>query len=89
MFRNNMTVKETPELRKIKAATTTKGDFTCITFKPDLERFKMDGLDADLVSLLTRRAYGKQSNMIRMVLTTLYVRSRIIVRKIVETGAIL
>lgn len=32
-------------------------DFTCITFEPDLQRFKMDKLDDDIVALFTRRAY--------------------------------
>ncbi|KAJ7354850.1 DNA topoisomerase 2-alpha [Desmophyllum pertusum] len=32
-------------------------DFTCITFKPDLAKFKMETLDSDTVSLLARRAY--------------------------------
>lgn len=32
-------------------------DFTCITFVPDLSKFKMDRLDDDTVALLARRAY--------------------------------
>ena len=32
-------------------------DYTKVTFKPDLARFKMSKLDKDTVSLLTRRAY--------------------------------
>ncbi|XP_030630895.1 DNA topoisomerase 2-alpha [Chanos chanos] len=32
-------------------------DFTCITFQPDLSKFKMQALDRDTVALLTRRAY--------------------------------
>lgn len=32
-------------------------DFTCITFSPDLPKFKMEKLDDDTVSLLMRRAY--------------------------------
>lgn len=32
-------------------------DFTCITFKPDLAKFKMESLDRDTFSLLARRAY--------------------------------
>ncbi|XP_078344630.1 DNA topoisomerase 2-alpha-like isoform X1 [Oculina patagonica] len=32
-------------------------DYTCITFKPDLAKFKMESLDSDTVALLTRRAY--------------------------------
>lgn len=32
-------------------------DYTCITFQPDLAKFKMHALDNDTVALLTRRAY--------------------------------
>ena len=32
-------------------------EFTKITFSPDLAKFKMDSLDDDTVSLLSRRAY--------------------------------
>lgn len=32
-------------------------DFTCISFQPDLSKFKMESLDPDTVALLTRRAY--------------------------------
>lgn len=32
-------------------------DFTCITFYPDLSKFRMDKLDKDIVDLFTRRAY--------------------------------
>lgn len=32
-------------------------DFTCVTFQPDLAKFKMEKLDRDIVALLTRRAY--------------------------------
>ncbi|KAJ7313562.1 hypothetical protein JRQ81_005053 [Phrynocephalus forsythii] len=32
-------------------------DFTCITFQPDLSKFKMTTLDKDIVALMTRRAY--------------------------------
>ncbi|XP_065109660.1 DNA topoisomerase 2-alpha [Paramisgurnus dabryanus] len=32
-------------------------DYTCITFQPDLTKFKMQALDKDTVALLTRRAY--------------------------------
>jgi len=34
-----------------------EGDFTCITFRPDLKRFKMDKLDEDHIQLFTKRAY--------------------------------
>lgn len=40
---------------KIRPFTGT--DFTCITFQPDLAKFKMHTLDRDTVALLTRRAY--------------------------------
>uniref|UniRef100_A0A672IIW0 DNA topoisomerase 2 n=1 Tax=Salarias fasciatus TaxID=181472 RepID=A0A672IIW0_SALFA len=32
-------------------------DYTCITFRPDLPKFKMSILDRDTVALMTRRAY--------------------------------
>uniref|UniRef100_A0A8C2SD18 DNA topoisomerase 2 n=1 Tax=Capra hircus TaxID=9925 RepID=A0A8C2SD18_CAPHI len=32
-------------------------DYTCITFQPDLSKFKMEKLDRDIVALMTRRAY--------------------------------
>ncbi|XP_071584697.1 DNA topoisomerase 2-alpha [Heliangelus exortis] len=32
-------------------------DFTCVTFQPDLSKFKMDILDKDIVALMSRRAY--------------------------------
>ena len=32
-------------------------DYTAITFYPDLKKFKMDTLDADIIALFTRRAY--------------------------------
>ncbi|XP_042643154.1 DNA topoisomerase 2-alpha [Tyto alba] len=32
-------------------------DYTCVTFKPDLSKFKMTILDKDIVALMSRRAY--------------------------------
>ena len=32
-------------------------DNTCITFHPDLSKFKMQSLDKDIVALMVRRAY--------------------------------
>uniref|UniRef100_H3ALH9 DNA topoisomerase 2 n=1 Tax=Latimeria chalumnae TaxID=7897 RepID=H3ALH9_LATCH len=32
-------------------------DYTCITFQPDLVKFKMESLDKDIVALMSRRAY--------------------------------
>ena len=42
-----------PEIKKVSSGT----DFTCISFKPDLARFKMDRLDEDIVALLSKRVY--------------------------------
>ncbi|CAH1789869.1 unnamed protein product [Owenia fusiformis] len=50
---NNMAKAGEPRIN-----SAPKGeDFTCITFKPDLEKFKMEKLDPDTVDLFTRRAY--------------------------------
>ena len=35
----------------------SKSDYTKVTFKPDLAKFKMTHLDRDTVALMTRRAY--------------------------------
>ena len=32
-------------------------DYTCITFHPDLSKYKMQSLDKDIVALMVRRAY--------------------------------
>ncbi|XP_009992519.1 PREDICTED: DNA topoisomerase 2-alpha [Chaetura pelagica] len=32
-------------------------DYTCVTFQPDLSKFKMDILDKDIVALMSRRVY--------------------------------
>jgi len=40
-----------------KITTTDRTDYTCITFTPDLEKFNMSSLDADIVALMSRRAY--------------------------------
>ena len=34
-----------------------ESDYTCVTFEPDLARFKMDSLDDATVGLLSKRAY--------------------------------
>lgn len=52
VFRNNMTNKCNPEISEYK-----KEDFTCITFEPDLKHFRMDKLDDEIISLLTKRVY--------------------------------
>lgn len=47
-------------MTKTKEPTITDSkneDFTCVTFHPDLPKFKMETLDKDTVDLFTRRAY--------------------------------
>ena len=43
-------------------------DYTCITFHPDLDRFKMTSLDKDIVDLFTRRAYDVASTGVKVFL---------------------
>lgn len=52
VFKNNMTSRSNPEIKDIKAKDD---DFTCITFSPDLARFKMEKLDDDIISLMIKR----------------------------------
>ncbi|KAK6016639.1 DNA gyrase/topoisomerase IV, A subunit [Ostertagia ostertagi] len=49
---NNMTKDKEPQIVK-----ATSDDYTKITFKPDLKKFKMSQLDDDIVGLMSRRAY--------------------------------
>eukprot|EP00981_Chlorochromonas_danica_P016093 scaffold15638_cov268-Ochromonas_danica.AAC.1 len=51
-FTNNMGNKGEPVVTKHSGP-----EFTCITFYPDLRRFKMDLLDEDIVSLFSKRVY--------------------------------
>ena len=37
--------------------TSSKQNYTKVSFKPDLSKFNMTHLDKDIVSLMTRRAY--------------------------------
>ncbi|XP_074640102.1 DNA topoisomerase 2-alpha-like isoform X2 [Tubulanus polymorphus] len=48
----NMTKTTEPKINDAKA-----DDFTCVTFYPDLAKFKMDTLNRDIVDIFTRRAY--------------------------------
>lgn len=41
---------------KITACSASE-NWTCITFKPDLERFEMSGLEEDTISLFRKRVY--------------------------------
>ena len=54
IFSNNMHKTNEPEITNI---TTNMDEYTCITFYPDLAKFKMDSLDDDIVSLLCKRVY--------------------------------
>ena len=53
-FRDNMTVREEPV---VSSLGKKEGEFTCVTFTPDLARFKMERLDDATVGLLSKRAY--------------------------------
>ncbi|GLE00849.1 hypothetical protein PINS_up009646 [Pythium insidiosum] len=52
VFEDNMSTKNQPVI-----TPWSKKDFTCITFRPDLERFKMSSLDEDIVALFKKRVY--------------------------------
>ncbi|VDM37556.1 unnamed protein product [Toxocara canis] len=49
---NNMTKDKEPFIGKAVGE-----DFTRVTFKPDLSKFKMTELDDDIIALMSRRAY--------------------------------
>ncbi|WKX97267.1 hypothetical protein Q1695_013154 [Nippostrongylus brasiliensis] len=49
---NNMTKDKEPQIVK-----ATSDDYTKVTFKPDLSKFKMQQLDDDIIGLMSRRAY--------------------------------
>jgi DNA topoisomerase-2 len=51
-FTNNMQDKTQPAVTKFSGT-----DYTCVTFYPDLKRFKMDCLDEDIVALLSKRVH--------------------------------
>jgi len=53
-FKNNMGDKHEPVITELKARPTT---FTKIVFRPDLNKFNLENLTPDIVSLLTRRVY--------------------------------
>ena len=54
VFRENMTVRDEPVVEPLGGK---EGEFTCVTFTPDLARFKMERLDDATVGLLSKRAY--------------------------------
>ena len=41
--------------KKGPTITTSKDNFTCVTFYPDLKRFKLKNLSRDFVNLLYKR----------------------------------
>lgn len=52
VYHHNMKERSAPEIKSMRGR-----DFTRITFKPDLNRFNMETLDADIVALMTKRVY--------------------------------
>jgi DNA topoisomerase II len=52
-FRSNMTQKGAPRITDCKPTD----NWTCISFKPDLERFGMETLEEDTVALIRKRVY--------------------------------
>lgn len=63
VFRENMSVAEEPVIKSLTAKELKQGDYTKITFSPDLERFNMRSLDRDTVGLLSKRAYDIAGSM--------------------------
>ena len=63
VFRDNMHVTEDATVKKATKSEIKKGDYTKITFKPDLARFGMTSLDTDTIGLLSKRAYDIAGSM--------------------------
>jgi len=58
VWKNNMSECAKPVIKEIsKSALKKNADFTKVTFRPDLKRFKMTKLDDDIVALMTKRCY--------------------------------
>ncbi|KAG0342768.1 DNA topoisomerase 2 [Podila humilis] len=53
VFTNNMSVTNKPKITNMKKPD----EFTRISFKPDMARFNMEGIDDDLEALLKKRTY--------------------------------
>ena len=58
-----MSVAEEPTVTKATPAEMKKGDYTKISFEPDLARFQMESLDEGAVGLLSKRAYDIAGSM--------------------------
>lgn len=63
VFRKNMSVAEDPVIKKLTEKEKKAGDSVQISFSPDLPKFQMDRLDADIVSLMSKRAYDIAGSM--------------------------
>ena len=60
VFSDNMSVKGKPELSKCKKSE----NWTCITFKPDFEKFGMESLvNEDVAALMCKRVYDAAGNI--------------------------
>lgn len=62
-FEDNMSVVKAPIISKCTKTEKKKGDYTKVTFSPDLARFKMQMLDDDTVALLSKRSYDIAGSM--------------------------
>jgi len=51
VWRNNMSIKEEPEI----TSNEEREEYTKITFKPDLQKFGMERLEGDIISLMKKR----------------------------------
>ncbi len=51
-FRDNMSFRGDPEIKPYHGE-----EFTCVTFKPDWNRFGMTGLDTDAIALMRKRVF--------------------------------
>ena len=63
VFRDNMHKTGEPSVKPCSKADAKKGDYTKITFKPDLARFGMSIMDEDTIGLLSKRAYDIAGSM--------------------------
>lgn len=62
-FRSNMQNAEKPIVKSLTKAQEKKGDYVKISFRPDLQRFKMSALDQDICGLFARRAYDTAASL--------------------------
>lgn len=53
VFKKNMTEKGAPQINECKASD----NWTCISFQPELERFGMESLEDDTISVMRKRVY--------------------------------